>query len=246
MFGIGSFEFLVILLVGVIVLGPEKLPKVMRAFSKVMSEFRRVKTDLQRTMNAELAQQEYKEQQKAVKAERQKQREAEAAGETDADETTAQSEAATSDNAQASGEQAGITDNLKAQPAVQAETATAPPAPEAARVSTPVIDDDTPSTRITVDELQLAVSMSSTTQEPEAESIQTPEAESVQTPEAESVQTEAGSTTEPEVPQAPKPETPPAQLPVPPLPNKDTAARQEHVTQPEPGPNGPDKRQPEV
>ena len=53
MFGIGSTEFLVIIVVAVLVLGPEHLPKVMRTISKVMSDFRRVSTDFQRTMNLE-------------------------------------------------------------------------------------------------------------------------------------------------------------------------------------------------
>lgn len=65
MFGISSFELLIILLVAVVVLGPEKLPKIMRTVTKVMSEFRRVSTDLQRTMNAELTYQEQKEKEEA-------------------------------------------------------------------------------------------------------------------------------------------------------------------------------------
>lgn len=54
MFGIGGMELLIILLVGVVVLGPERLPIVMRKGMKLMSDFRRVSTDLQRTINAEL------------------------------------------------------------------------------------------------------------------------------------------------------------------------------------------------
>lgn len=59
MFGLGGIEILVVLLVGVVVLGPERLPKVMRAFTKLMSDFRRVSTDLQRTINAEINIEEY-------------------------------------------------------------------------------------------------------------------------------------------------------------------------------------------
>lgn len=59
MFGLGGMEVLVILLVGVVVLGPERLPKVMRSVTKVMSEFRRISTDLQRTINSELHLEEY-------------------------------------------------------------------------------------------------------------------------------------------------------------------------------------------
>lgn len=59
MFGLGGIEILVVLLVGVVVLGPERLPKVMRTFTKLMSDFRRVSTDLQRTINAEINIEEY-------------------------------------------------------------------------------------------------------------------------------------------------------------------------------------------
>lgn len=55
MFGIGGMEFLIILVVGVVVLGPERLPKVLRTFTKLMSDFRRLSTDLQRTINTELS-----------------------------------------------------------------------------------------------------------------------------------------------------------------------------------------------
>lgn len=62
MFGIGTTEFLVILLVAVLVLGPEHLPRIMRTFSKVMSDFRRVSTDFQRAVNLEANQDELRRQ----------------------------------------------------------------------------------------------------------------------------------------------------------------------------------------
>lgn len=62
MFGIGTTEFLVILLVAVVVLGPEHLPKIVRTMTKVMSDVRRVSTDFQRTMNLEANQEEWREQ----------------------------------------------------------------------------------------------------------------------------------------------------------------------------------------
>ena len=61
MFGISSLEFLLILLVAVVALGPEKLPGIMRTVARVLSEFRKVKTDFHRAMNLELALQEQKE-----------------------------------------------------------------------------------------------------------------------------------------------------------------------------------------
>ncbi len=53
MFGIGSTELLLILLVALVVLGPEHLPKIIRTINKVMSEFRKVSTELQRAVNLE-------------------------------------------------------------------------------------------------------------------------------------------------------------------------------------------------
>ena len=59
MFGIGTTEFLVIIVVAILVLGPEHLPRIMRTFTKVMSDFRRVSTDFQRTINLEANQEEW-------------------------------------------------------------------------------------------------------------------------------------------------------------------------------------------
>lgn len=66
MFGIGTMEFLVIILVGVLVLGPEHLPRIMRTINKVMSDFRRVSTDFQRTLNMEAHKEEWERQQTAA------------------------------------------------------------------------------------------------------------------------------------------------------------------------------------
>ena len=59
MFGIGSTEFLVILLVALVVLGPKSLASGSRTLGKAMGEFRRVSTDFQRTLNAEVEQEEH-------------------------------------------------------------------------------------------------------------------------------------------------------------------------------------------
>ncbi|MDR1660004.1 MAG: twin-arginine translocase TatA/TatE family subunit [Desulfovibrio sp.] len=64
MFGIGSTEFLVILLVALIVLGPKSLAGIARTMGKAMGEFRRISTDFQRTLNAEAAQEEEAERKK--------------------------------------------------------------------------------------------------------------------------------------------------------------------------------------
>lgn len=55
MFGIGSTELLVILIVALLVLGPKNLPKIAHTLGKALGEFRRVSTDFQRTLNTEIA-----------------------------------------------------------------------------------------------------------------------------------------------------------------------------------------------
>ncbi len=69
MFGIGSTELLVILLVALIVLGPKSLSGLSRTLGRIVGEFRRVSTDFQRTLNAEAAAEELKEQEKKKAAE---------------------------------------------------------------------------------------------------------------------------------------------------------------------------------
>ena len=51
MFGIGAGEFVVILIVGLIVFGPGKLPEVGRALGKVLREFRKAQAALSETLN---------------------------------------------------------------------------------------------------------------------------------------------------------------------------------------------------
>lgn len=64
MFGIGSTELLVILLVALIVLGPRSLAGFSSKLGKLVGEFRRVSTDFQRTLNLEAAQEEAREAEK--------------------------------------------------------------------------------------------------------------------------------------------------------------------------------------
>ena len=68
MFGIGSTEILVILVVALLVLGPKKLPQIARTIGRAMGEFRRVSTEFQRTLNTEIAFEEEAEKKKARKA----------------------------------------------------------------------------------------------------------------------------------------------------------------------------------
>ena len=54
MFGIGPGELVVILIVALVVLGPEKLPAVARTLGRLTGELRRMSTEFQRTMNMEI------------------------------------------------------------------------------------------------------------------------------------------------------------------------------------------------
>ncbi len=72
MFGIGSTELLVILVVALLVLGPKNLPKIAHTLGRAMGEFRRVSTEFQRTLNTEIAFEEQAEKAKARKAEAEK------------------------------------------------------------------------------------------------------------------------------------------------------------------------------
>ncbi len=67
MFGIGSTEFLVIILVALLVLGPRNLTKVSRTVGRYVGEFRRISTDFQRTLNAEVAEEERQENRDAIR-----------------------------------------------------------------------------------------------------------------------------------------------------------------------------------
>lgn len=64
MFGIGTTEILVILVVALIVLGPKSLPKIARSMGKGLAEFRRVSTDFQRTINLEVDMEEHEKRKK--------------------------------------------------------------------------------------------------------------------------------------------------------------------------------------
>lgn len=61
MFGIGSTELLIILLVALIVLGPGKLADVSRKLGRAMGEFRKVSNEFQRSLNVEAAREEQKQ-----------------------------------------------------------------------------------------------------------------------------------------------------------------------------------------
>lgn len=54
MFGIGTSELLLILLIALIVLGPKEIPKVARTLGRAMREFQRAKDELRRTIDMEI------------------------------------------------------------------------------------------------------------------------------------------------------------------------------------------------
>jgi len=92
MFGIGSTELLVILVVALLVLGPKNLPKIAHTLGRAMGEFRRVSTEFQRTLNTEIAFEEEAEKARAGKSA------AQSAGTPAADTTRADAAAAEKEN----------------------------------------------------------------------------------------------------------------------------------------------------
>ena len=131
MFGIGTSEFLVIMLVAVLVLGPEHLPRIMRTFNKVMSDFRRISTDFQRTINLEASQEEWRKQQaEAAPVKKKKKKkpapaapEGEGNAETAASPRPEASEAATSDPGTAATPDATSDPGTAATPVAESGTA---------------------------------------------------------------------------------------------------------------------------
>lgn len=53
MFGIGPQELLVIMIVGLLVLGPKRLPEIARSLGRGMAEFRRASSDLRQSLSLE-------------------------------------------------------------------------------------------------------------------------------------------------------------------------------------------------
>jgi len=58
MFGIGTTEILIILVVALIVIGPKKLPEVARTLGKALGEFKKMSSDVKRTIDLEAQQAE--------------------------------------------------------------------------------------------------------------------------------------------------------------------------------------------
>lgn len=60
MFGVGPGEFLIIIIVALLVLGPEKLPGAAKTFGRFMGQMRRMSTEFQRTLHSEMEPEEAK------------------------------------------------------------------------------------------------------------------------------------------------------------------------------------------
>lgn len=58
MFGLGWQELLIILVIGVLVIGPEQLPQLARTIGRLMAQFRRASNDLRDTINREFTEHE--------------------------------------------------------------------------------------------------------------------------------------------------------------------------------------------
>ena len=54
MFGIGGPELLIICVVALVVIGPKKLPEMLRSLGKGVAEFKRVGTDVKSTLDDEV------------------------------------------------------------------------------------------------------------------------------------------------------------------------------------------------
>lgn len=72
MFGIGTTELLLIVVVALIVLGPRKLPEIATKVGRIVGSIRRMSTQFQRTLNAEVAELEAQEIQKKQQENREK------------------------------------------------------------------------------------------------------------------------------------------------------------------------------
>jgi sec-independent protein translocase protein TatB len=62
MFGIGGSELLVIFIIALVVVGPDKLPEIARAIGKVFGEFQKATDDLKREMDLSATQKEKSDQ----------------------------------------------------------------------------------------------------------------------------------------------------------------------------------------
>lgn len=92
MFGIGTTELLVIIIVALLVIGPEKLPQIMRTVGKGMAEFKRMSSDVKSTLEAEVSRAEDEEKKRVAKRQKEAAAKAETAAKAEAETAAAAAE----------------------------------------------------------------------------------------------------------------------------------------------------------
>lgn len=115
MFGVGGPELLIICVVALIVIGPKKLPEMLRSLGKGVAEFKRVGNDVKSTLDEEVSKAEAESRKREVDAEmaRRKAEKAAAEAATEVPASEAVAEASTSEAAA----------TVEAEPTAQAEEA---------------------------------------------------------------------------------------------------------------------------
>lgn len=107
MFGIGSTELIIILVVALIVIGPQKLPDLMRTLGKGLSEFRSMSNDVKRTLDQEIASADEERRKQEVSAMEEKRRKEE----QEASEKSSTTDSDNKDSASDGDESEGRTDS---------------------------------------------------------------------------------------------------------------------------------------
>lgn len=94
MFGIGGPELLIICIVALIVIGPKKLPEMMRSLGKGLAEFKRVGNDVKSTLDQEVSRAEAESRKREVEEEMARRKAERAKQEAEAAQAAAAAEAA--------------------------------------------------------------------------------------------------------------------------------------------------------
>ena len=129
MFGIGSSEILVILIVALVLIGPQKLPDLMKMLGKGLSEFRRMTSDVKSTLEREI--------EKADVAKRIEETKKELFGD-DADTPTESTEASVEPTAKDESVMVQATEAPKPETSAAAQTSDTPAASDVGKADQPV------------------------------------------------------------------------------------------------------------